>query len=145
MKRRFATIWSIFLFLLAPVALASPAGAGGPNAKDFVSFNGRIAPTEYGSFAIPEDRILVMTDIFIQNREPGDQPVDPSQHTTVALSGDGSDVFLMVAGNDPLNLQFGTGIRVSAQSPRILNVVSSTAPFIEYVINGYLTKRPKGF
>ncbi len=145
MRRQVGTAWRFVLSLLVMLALSGPVSAAGPKPKDFVSFNGRIAPTESENFDIPTGRILVITDIFIQNRAPGDGPVDPAVFTAVALSGDPDDFFLTVVGNDSLNLQLTTGIRVSSQSPRILDLVNSTAPFIEYVINGFLTKRPKGF
>jgi hypothetical protein len=145
MKRRTETMCVFLLSLLFMVALAAPASAAGPKPKDFVSFNGRIAPTEQGDLVIPAGRVLIITDVVIQNRKPGDAPADASQFTTVALSGNPLDIFLNVVGSNDLVLHFATGIQVQAVSPRIANLVNSTAPFIEYVISGYLVKRPKGF
>ena len=145
MKQKLGTLWAFVLSLLVMVALSGPVSAAGPKPKDFVSFNGRIVPTESEYFDIPADRILVITDIVIQNRGSGDGPADPAAFTAVALTGDPDDMILTAVGNNSLNLQFTTGIRVKSQGFRILNFVNSTAPFIEYVINGFLTKRPKGF
>ncbi len=145
MKRQVGAIWTWVLCFLVTVAFSVPVSAAGPKPKDFVSYNGRIAPDEAGSFDIPAGRILVITDVVIQNRQAGDAPVDPSQFTTVALSGDPYDISLNIVGNDGLVLHFATGIRVNTMFPRIANLGTSTAPLIEYLINGYLTKPPKGF
>ncbi len=87
----------------------------------------------------------MITDIFIQNRAPGDVPVAASQFSRLFLNGDPNDWAITVVGNNPVSLSFTTGVRVKATVFRILNVGNSTAPFVEFQINGFLTTRPSGF
>jgi hypothetical protein len=115
--------------------------------KNFISLNQRISPDEGSDiFSIPDDKVLVVTDIVIQNRNPGDEPVTSTAFSRVVLgpgSGDptniaAGDFFLTVVGNDTLNIHFSTG-RVVEKRFRVLNVINSTAPFIEFLVNGFLT------
>jgi hypothetical protein len=62
----------------------------------------------------------------------------------VAVPSFNGDVWLTVVGNDTLSLHFETGIRLT-QTGRVLDSSSSTAPFIDFFITGYLTKQLKGF
>jgi hypothetical protein len=117
--------------------------------KNFVSLNQRIEPGQGSNiFSIPPKRVLVLTDIVIQNRSPGDAPVAPTESSRLVL-GPGFDdpsnitdldFFLTVVGNDTLNIHFQTG-RVVEERFRIFNSNASSAPFIEFIINGFLTHK----
>jgi hypothetical protein len=116
--------------------------------QNFVTFNGRIQPDEQSpTFSVPSKELLVITDVVIQNRRPGDEPVDPSAFSRVdlgqVLDNTGSlsehDIFFTVVGNETLNLHFVTGLRVPHQF-RVLNVINSSATFIEFTITGFLTR-----
>jgi hypothetical protein len=112
-----------------------------------VLFNDRIAPDESSAiFEVPLDKVLVITDIVVQNRAPGDAPVDDSLNSrlvlgqflqTIGETTRAADIFLTVQGNDTLNLHFETGMLVPTNF-RILNSISSQAPFVEFVITGLL-------
>lgn len=119
---------------------------------DFVWLNDRLQPTEGSAgsgdprFTIPSGKILVVTDIVIQNRSPGDSPVPESDFSRLFISGDGAfntgtDYVLTVVGNRTLNLRLQTGIRVKNRF-RVFNAPNSSAPFIEYQISGYLADEP---
>lgn len=104
----------------------------------FVYLNDRIAPDAQEFFQVPNGTALLITDIVVQNRAPGDGPVGAADFTRFAItSPNGSDVFFHVVGNDTLNLHFTTGILVSGDF-RFYNVVNSTAPFVEFHITGRL-------
>lgn len=112
-----------------------------PDPKDFVSLNDRIEPDQAPqTFTWPDNQIFIITDIVIQNRAAGDTPVQETQHSRLVLSGDPDDFFLTVVGNNTLNLHFSIGIRVH-DGFRIQNMVNSSAPFVEYLINGYLANK----
>lgn len=124
--------------------------------SDFICFNDRLKPKEQSagydfdkktvreSYQIPVYKILVITDIVIQNREPGDEPVADTDFSRVEISGDPQPFYLTVVGNATINIHFMTGIRVKG-SFQVKNLPNSTATFIEYIINGYLANRPAGF
>lgn len=124
------------------------------NPGDFIWLNDRLQPTEasagsgHTNFTIPPNRILVVTDIVIQNRSPGDSPVADTDFSRLFISGDGTigtgtDYVVTVVGNRTLNLHFQTGVRVQ-NSFRVLNATNSSAPFVEYHISGYLADKPPG-
>jgi hypothetical protein len=140
----------IFLGVICCMSLLSPiAGAQQNKISDFVTFNGRITPEqESPSFNVPSGTVLVITDVVIQNRAPGDEPVHPSQFSRVDLgqflttdSAEPTDLFFTVVGNDTLNIHFTTGLRAPAHF-RVLNVISGTAPFIEFTITGFKCRKP---
>lgn len=109
--------------------------------RDYVSLNGRIEPDNAPEpFTYPSDMVFILTDIIIQNRAPGDTPVSDNQYSRLALSGTPDDFFLTVVGNRSLIINFTTGIKVS-EGFRLQNMVNSTAPFIEYIINGFLSDK----
>lgn len=119
---------------------------------DFVWLNDRLQPTEGSAgsgdpgFTIPSGRILVVTDIVIQNRSPGDSPVAEADFSRLFISGDGTfstgtDYVITVVGNRTLNLHLQTGIRVR-NGFRLFNATNSSAPFVEYQISGYLADEP---
>ena len=117
--------------------------------KNFVSLNQRIQPGQGSDiFSIPPNRVFVLTDIVIQNRSPGDAPVAPTESSRLVF-GSGfkdpsnmgpGDFFLTVVSNETLNIHFVTG-RVVEGRFRIFNSGSSSAPFIEFIINGFLTHK----
>jgi hypothetical protein len=130
------------LSLQAPYAWSAPAAAE----SRFVLVRARLSPTDQSSdFTPPEGKILVITDIVIQNRVPGDGPVTEDAFSRIFLNTDPGDMVLSVVGNQTLDLHFSTGLRVKGSSFRALNAVNSTAPFVEILISGYLAKRPPGF
>lgn len=131
--------WSL---LLAPYAWSAPPVAE----SRFVFVNARLSASDQTSdFTPPEGRMLVITDIVIQNRAPGDQPVSEDVFSRVFISADPGDMVLSVVGNQTIDLHFGTGVRVKGSFFRAYNAVNSTAPFIEIMISGYLARRPAGF
>jgi hypothetical protein len=99
---------------------------------------------------IPSNNTLIITDIVIQNRAPGDAPVNQAQFSSICFSNIAENIgegfFLTVVGNDTLNLHFKTGVPVrqshGIQPPQHLlqvqNVGNSTAPFVEVLITGFL-------
>ena len=118
------------------------------NVAKFVFFNTRIEPDDVEFYHIPnpEKYILIITDIVIQNRAPGDGPVDPNAHSRLSTNGiksndSGGNYALTVVGNQTLDLHFQTGIPVE-YGLQFGNVGSSTAPFVEIIATGYLTQRP---
>jgi hypothetical protein len=121
---------------------------------DFIWFNDRLQPAEesagsgHPNFTIPPNRILVVTDIVIQNRSPGDSPVGDTDFSRLFITGDGTigggaDYAVTVVGNRTLSLHFQTGVRVK-NSFRVLNAPNSSAPFVEYLVSGYLADKPAG-
>jgi len=103
-----------------------------------VYLNYRAEPDTPVFWAVPPGRVFILTDLVVQNRGPGDVLVNPGQFTRFAITAGASDVFFHVVGNDTLNLHFRTGIPVTAGSFRFLNVINSTAPFVEFHITGRL-------
>jgi hypothetical protein len=137
--------------LLVPLLLSTNERIDVRRGVQRVSLNGRLAPASSGggedalgnqrtSFEVPLGYTLVVTDIFVQNRSPGDEPVVESESSRLFLSGDPNDWVATVVGNTALALHFSTGIEVREPTFRILNAVSSSAPFIEYQINGFLER-----
>jgi hypothetical protein len=123
------------------------------NGNDQFAIHARIAPDNQFEFDIPAGKMLVITDIVVQNRASGDAPVSPSQFSRLFLNlvvfgsspGKAETLSLTVVGNDTLNLHFTTGLRTEgftgAESLRqIFSGVNSTAPFFEILISGFLTK-----
>jgi hypothetical protein len=120
--------------------------------KNVVSLNDRISPSEGSDIlSIPHGSVFVLTDIVIQNRSPGDAPVSPTAFSRVTLGPGFDDVsnigagdfFLTVVGNETLNIHFTTG-RVVEERFRVFNSVSvgiNNAPFIEFIINGFITRK----
>ena len=136
--------------LLVPLLLSSDA-LDVRRGVQRVSLNGRAAPGSGGggedeagnprtSFTVPLGYTFVVTDVFVQNRQFGDQPVAEDQHSRLVLSGDPNDWNAITVGNDPLVLHFSTGIEVREGIFRIANAISSTAPFVEYQVNGFLER-----
>jgi len=127
----------------APTAKSAPPGT--PEA-DFVHIEARLEPaTQSSNYTPPDGKILVVTDIVIQNKSPGDEPVLEDRFSRIAVNLDPDDKMLTVVGNQTLNLHFTTGIRVKGPFFRILNVTNSNAPFADISVIGYLAKRPQGF
>jgi hypothetical protein len=137
---------------LAPFLATSGASALANNRPQRVSLNGRIGPSSdsggedaHGNplpyYVVPDGYSLVITDIFLQNRDLGDSPVPEQDFSRIVLSGDPDDWFVTVVGNTPAVLNFTTGIRVNEPTFRVGNIVNSTAPFIEFQINGVLERR----
>jgi hypothetical protein len=147
MKRKLFT--STVLMTVMFLILVAFSYADEPNVKNFISLNERLQPGDGSDiFSIPDDKVLVVTDIVIQNRSPGDAPVTPTAFSRVTLGpgfGDPSnfgpgDFTLTVVGNETLNIHFSTG-RVVEERFRVFNVGNSTAPFIEFLVNGFLTRK----
>jgi hypothetical protein len=103
-----------------------------------VYLNDRIQALEERYWNVPADRLFVITDIVVQNRAPGDLPVQSSQFTRFSFTSPaGTTVFFVVVGNETFSEHFTTGMPVSG-SFQFMNVANSTAPFIELVITGVL-------
>jgi hypothetical protein len=131
-----------WLSLPTPYAWSAPPVAE----SRFVFIDARLSPTQFTSeFTPPPGRILVITDIVIQNRAPGDGPVTEDVFSRLNISSEPGDLVLSVVGNQTLNLHFSTGVRVKGSFFRALNAGNSTAPFVEIMISGYLARRPVGF
>ena len=123
--------------------------------KNLIVLNGRLErDKESKTFQVPQDQILVITDIVIQNRKPGDEPVDVAAFSRIdigqVMQFDTNlnrkvdlDIFFTIVGNETLNVHLKTGM-VARTGFRILNMINSNAPFIEYTITGFLTDRPVG-
>ncbi len=106
--------------------------------QGLVYLNDRIQPDSSRFYTIPQGRLFVLTDIVVQNRAPGDTPVQSTQFTRFSITSPaGSDVFFDVVGNDTLSQHFTTGLCIS-ESFRFLNLNNSTAPFVEFHITGFL-------
>src|SRR4029453_14029953 len=97
----------------------------------FVLVRARLSPTDESSaFTPPEGKILVITDIVIQNRASGDGPVSGDEFSRIFLNTDPGDMVFSVVGNQTLDLHFGTGLRVKGTFFRAFNAINSTAPFV---------------
>jgi hypothetical protein len=113
---------------------------------DHVFLNDRIQPDEVVFWRIPDHKVLIITDITVQNRSPGDLPVDPLAFSDFALTApsSGQDPFnLTVVGNTSLSEHFQTGLveahnGIFANFIRIWNQNNGSAPFIEFTITGVL-------
>ena len=106
--------------------------------QGFVYLNDRIQPDNQRFYTIPQGRLFVLTDMVVQNRAPGDAPVQPTQYTRVSITSPvGTDVVFEVVGNDTLSQHFTTGLCIS-ESFRFLNIINSSAPFVEFHITGFL-------
>ena len=120
--------------------------------NNMVFLNDRLGQAKNSTpFVIPANNTLIITDIIIQNRAAGDAPVPTTQFSRVTFSTltdniGGGSFFLTVVGNETLNLHLRTGVPFqhtpNIQPPQhvlqVQNAPNSTAPFIEYVITGFL-------
>lgn len=105
---------------------------------DLVFLNSRIKSGDEAFWTPPKNKIFILTDIVVQNRAPGDEPVTASQFTRFAITSPAStDVFLSVFSNVTFSAHLKTGIPVASPF-RFYNVVNSTAPFVEVFITGVL-------
>jgi hypothetical protein len=140
---------STVLLIVMVLTLAPVSYADEQRIIKLISLNGRLAPTQGSEiFSVGDNKVLVVTDIVIQNRNGGDAPVNPDAFSRIVLGpgfdnpsniGPG-DFFLTVVGNDTLNLHFSTG-RVVEERFRVFNVGNSTAPHIEFLVNGFITRK----
>jgi hypothetical protein len=115
-----------------------------------VFLNDRIEPDNEAFWSLPHGKVFVLTDIVVQNRAPGDEPVATTAFTrfsitssvnTLELPGKNvvtGDIFFTVVGNKTFNAHFESGIPISSRVFRFLNVINSTAPFVEFSITGIL-------
>lgn len=151
MKRKLFT--STVPILIIVLMLAAVSYADEQHLKKFISLNGRIQPSEGSEiFSIGDNKVLVVTDIVIQNRKPGDEPVSPAAFSRVILGPGFSDpsnigpgdFFLTVVGNDTLSIHLSTG-RVVEERFRVFNAGNSSAPFIEFLINGFLIRKSDSY
>jgi hypothetical protein len=156
MKEKRAASWGIVLALTFISLLSPTAYAGGDQqVKDFFAITTRLRAGEDVKFDIPAGETLIITDIVVQNRAPGDEPIDPSQFSRVVFNailvgspGTPQSLILTAVGNDTLNLHFTTGLRTASSSGaettrEIFNVNNSSAPFFEILVSGFLTKGTK--
>ena len=103
-----------------------------------VLLNDRPTPTSVLFYAPPEHKIFVLTDIVVQNRASGDEPVGATQFSSIAISSPtGGDLFFSVVGNNTFSQHFNTGILESSLF-RFYNIGNSSAPFVEVLITGVL-------
>jgi hypothetical protein len=139
---------TLIVTLLNLLSIPGVAQGKSPISDKAITFTDRLRPSEVSPrtspFMVPSGRVLVITDVVIQNRAPGDEPVDPSQFSRVVLGQfltvnepTGQEIFYTVVGNDTLNIHFTTGLQVSHRF-RVYNVVNSSAAFIEFTITGFL-------
>lgn len=120
--------------------------------KNFAMLNGRIERGSDSSvFLNPAGKALIITDIFAQNRKPGDEPVDPLQFSRLVMGqvsgydcnnaaqhpiASSFDICYTVVGNENLNIHYQTGLVVT-DGFRVSNAPNSTATFAEFTISGY--------
>jgi hypothetical protein len=115
--------------------------------------NDRLEPDHgNGFFDVPEGTRLIITDIVVQNRSPGDEPVSEFVFSRLSIgpmitdagtqAGKGSDLHVTAVGNQTVNLHFTTGLE-SYSRFRVQNAPNSTAPFCEVIVSGYLARNPK--
>jgi hypothetical protein len=121
--------------------------------KDFVLLNGRIEKDKESSlYMVPEGKVLVVTDITAQNRNPGDAPVADNAFSRLEMGqfsgylchksqtppqSTSFDLCYSVVGNQTLNLHYQTGMVVD-HGFRLINAGNSSSAFVEFVICGYL-------
>lgn len=105
---------------------------------DHVFLNARVLPSAEVWFAVPAMKVLLITDLIVQNRAAGDKPVQPAQFSRIAITAPtGGDAFLSVAGNGTLSEHLRTAI-VERSALRFYNLPNSSAPFVEVFITGVL-------
>lgn len=103
-----------------------------------VFLNDRVSPTGVVFYAPPEHKIFILTDIVVQNRAPGDEPVSTTQFSRTDITAPtGADVTFSVVGNDTLSQHFHTGI-LEPTLFRFYNLANSSAPYVEVHITGVL-------
>lgn len=103
-----------------------------------VYLNARVSPKGEAFYAPPAKKVLVITDLIVQNRAPGDDPVTETQFTRMTITSPaGGDTFLSLVGNRTLSEHFQSGLVITSLF-RFMNVISSSAPFVEVVITGTL-------
>ncbi|MHC1781964.1 MAG: hypothetical protein AB9891_04215 [Anaerolineaceae bacterium] len=121
--------------------------------KYFVLLNGRTEKDKESSlYMVPEGKVLVITDITAQNRNPGDAPVADNAFSRLEMGqfsgylchksqtppqSTSFDLCYSIVGNQTLNLHFQTGMVVE-HGFRLINACNSSAAFIEFTICGYL-------
>lgn len=105
---------------------------------NMVYLNSRVASNRQAFYAPPVNKVLVITDIIVQNRAPGDEPVAETQFTRFSITSPaGLDTFLTVVGNRTFSEHFLSGLVIPSLF-RFMNVTNSSAPFVEVVITGTL-------
>jgi len=104
---------------------------------NMVFLNSRIQPDSVAVWAPPKNKIFILTDIVVQNRAPGDEPVAETQSTRFALTSPTGDISFTVFSNNTLSEHFKTGIPMSSPI-RFYNIISSSAPFVEVFLTGVL-------
>ena len=144
-RRLFACVLVLLIAGLATVpGTTAPPGASAPEA-DFFMFDGTVAPGNFAATPIPDGKMLVVTDIVLQNVSTSIGPVLDSQYSGIFFRAEPDDAILHAVGNETVNLHFSTGLRVKANNFQISNGGASSAPEVAYIVSGYLTKRPPGF
>lgn len=106
--------------------------------RNLVYLHHRANPDQPVFWDVPAKRIFMLTDLVVQNRGPGDTPVEAAAYTRFSISAPGeSDAFFTVVGNMTLSEHFTTALPITGKF-RFYNFNGSTAPFVEFVITGYL-------
>jgi hypothetical protein len=123
------------------------AAAAGP--RRFL-LNARLEPDgTTGFFTMPEGARLVVTDIVMQNRSLGDEPVSELAFSRVSFGPFEQDfvakqreVTFNAVGDKSVNVHFDKGM-MAARIPtqfKISNATKSTAVYCDIVITGYLRR-----
>jgi hypothetical protein len=92
-----------------------------------------------------------VTDIVIQNRTPGDEPVSDFAFSRLFIGPFkqnkdqdrvDQDLVLTAVGNQTVNVHLSTGLEAEPFPFffRVLNAGNSTAPFCEVAVTGLLTR-----
>ena len=117
---------------------------------DLVFLNGRIAPNNEAFWDLPQGKAFLLTDIIVQNRAPGDSPVSETSFTRFVITSPlnvdelpgqnivSGDIFFTVVGNTTFSQHFESAMPITARVFRFLNVINSSAPFVEFTITGVL-------
>jgi hypothetical protein len=106
-----------------------------------VYLNDRVEHGNEVNWEIPKGKVFIITDIIVQNRAPGDIPVQQTDFTRFSItSPSGQDTFFTVVGNDTLSEHFITGLCV-IDNFRFYNLPNSSASFAEFVITGLLQNK----
>jgi hypothetical protein len=131
------------MLALCTSAIAAPSTAE----EDFVAIDKTLLPGQFTDpFVPPAGQMLVITDIFVQNTEANGGPLLDDRYAQMFMSGDPEDFHLLVVGDNPVSLRFGTGLRVKSLSGfRVVTLATNTAPKLHIKVTGYLAKRPAGF